>query len=205
MNKAGSLPSPGVMLSLGLKRYYEPLRLPVRPVALSFPYTAAIGSLPAAVTGLPCCTVYLHNMPPLLPRESMRATSVIPAFIQRPSPLDHRVGFSICVTRLRLGSLALRPAASPLGNLRYPITRTPLPGAKKVYGQLLSRNFNPLDIPPITANGLTPLILDRAGAPVFRIMQTDLSTAPFPPLETPSAPEKAGIPSPCAAPGEFPQ
>jgi len=34
----------------------------------------------------------------------------------------------------------------------------PLPGARKVYGQLLSRDFNPLDIPPITANSLTPLI-----------------------------------------------
>ncbi len=37
----------------------------------------------------------------------------------------------------------------------------PLPGAKKAYGQLLSRNFNPLDIPPITANGLPPLALWR--------------------------------------------
>ncbi|SBT07628.1 hypothetical protein ACCAA_480001 [Candidatus Accumulibacter aalborgensis] len=98
----------------------------------------------------------LHNMPPLIPRESMRATSVIPALIQRPSPSDERVGFSIRVTRLRLGSLALRPAALPLGNLRPPITRTPLPSAKKAYGQLLSRDFNPLDIPPITANGLSP-------------------------------------------------
>jgi hypothetical protein len=92
-------------------------------------------------------------MPPLLPRESMRATSVVPAHIQRPSPSDHRVGFSNSFTRLRLGSLALRPAALPLGNSRPPITRTPLPSAKKAYGQLLSRDFNPLDIPPITANG----------------------------------------------------
>jgi hypothetical protein len=46
-------------------------------------------------------------------------------------------------------------------SLLYPLifnSRTPLPGARKVYGQLLSRDFNPLDIPPITANGLTPLI-----------------------------------------------
>ena len=95
-------------------------------------------------------------MPPLLPRESMHATSVLPAIIQRPSPSDQRVGFSIRVTRLRLGSLALRPAALPLGNLRPPITRTPLPGARKAYGQLLSRDFNPLDIPPITANTQAP-------------------------------------------------
>jgi hypothetical protein len=45
-----------------------------------------------------------------------------------------------------------------LKNLRHPIAQTPLLSAKKAYGQLLSRDFNPLDIPPITANGLTPLI-----------------------------------------------
>jgi len=33
-------------------------------------------------------------MPTLLPRESMDATSVVRASIQRPSPSDHRVGFS---------------------------------------------------------------------------------------------------------------
>ncbi len=97
-------------------------------------------------------------MPPLLPRESIRATSVLSARIQRPSPWEHRVGDSIGVTRLHLGSLALRPAALPLGNLRPPITRTPLPGARKVYGQLLSRDFNPLDLPPITANTPDPVV-----------------------------------------------
>ena len=39
------------------------------------------------------------------------------------------------------------------------ITQMPLPGAKKVYGQLLSRDFNPLDIPPITANSLPLMAL----------------------------------------------
>ena len=34
-------------------------------------------------------------MPTLLPRESIAATSVIPASIQRPSPYVHKVGFSI--------------------------------------------------------------------------------------------------------------
>ena len=33
-------------------------------------------------------------MPPLLPRESMRATSVVSARIQRPSPPEYRVGVS---------------------------------------------------------------------------------------------------------------
>ena len=50
-----------------------------------------------------------------------------------------------------------------MGNLRHPITQTPLPGAKKAYGQLLSRDFNPLDIPPITANSLAPFFLWTIG------------------------------------------
>ena len=48
MNKAGSLPSIRVMLSLDLRRYYEPLRLPSRAVALSSLY-AAVGGLPTPV------------------------------------------------------------------------------------------------------------------------------------------------------------
>ncbi len=83
-------------------------------------------------------------MPTLLPRESMVATSVIPASIQRPSPSDHRVGFSDSFTRLRLGSLALRPASLSLRNSRPSITRTPLLRATKANGQFLGRDFNPL-------------------------------------------------------------
>ena len=86
------------------------------------------------------------SMPSLLPRESTRATSVVPARIQRPSPFDHRVGFSNSFTRLLIGSLALRPAISLCGNSRPRVTATPLPHATKVYGQLLGRDFNPLDI-----------------------------------------------------------
>src|SRR3990170_4824458 len=85
-------------------------------------------------------------MPTLLPRESMRATSVISAPIQRPSPSDHRVGFSNSFTRLRVGSLALRPALLLLGNSRPRVTTTPLPHATGAYGQLPGRDFNPLDL-----------------------------------------------------------
>ena len=85
-------------------------------------------------------------MPTLLPREPMDATSVIPASIQRPSPSDHRVGFSDSFTRLRLGSLALRPALLLFGNSRPRVTATPLPHATGAYGQLPERDFNPLDL-----------------------------------------------------------
>ena len=94
MNKAGSLPLIGVMLSSISIGTYEPLRLPRRPAALSFPYTppSMVSPPPSRVssTGL----YAFRNMPPLLPREMMCATSVIPAHFQRPSPFDHRVGFS---------------------------------------------------------------------------------------------------------------
>src|SRR3989339_988217 len=96
-------------------------------------------------------------MPSLLPRESMNATSVIPAPIQRPSPSDHRVGFSISFTRLLIGSLALRPALLLFGNSRPRVTTTPLPHATGAYGQLPRRDFNPLDL----------LLLLRTGRPLY--------------------------------------
>src|SRR3990167_11216551 len=85
-------------------------------------------------------------MPTLLPREMMRATSVVSAHIRRPSPPDHRVGFSNSFTRLRVGSLALRPALLLFGNSRPRVTATPLPHATRAYGQLHGRDFNPLDL-----------------------------------------------------------
>ena len=86
-----------------------------------------------------------HDMPTLLPRESTCATSVLTAHIRRPSPFDHRVGFSNSFTRLLIGSLALRPAILLFGNSRPRISPAPLPHATKAYGQLLGRDFNPLD------------------------------------------------------------
>ena len=85
------------------------------------------------------------SMPSLLPRESTCATSVLTAHIQRPSPFDHRVGFSISFTRLLMGSLALRPAHLLFGNSRPQIAPAPFPHATKAYGQLLGRDLNPLD------------------------------------------------------------
>lgn len=86
------------------------------------------------------------NMPTLLPRESMAATSVVPATIQRPSPSVHRVGFSTSFTRLLMGSLALRPALLLCGNSRPRVAATPFPHATGAYGQLPGRDFNPLDL-----------------------------------------------------------
>ena len=52
MNKVGLLPLSGVMLSLELKQYYEPLRLPIRSMAFSFTLYATVDGLPTTAPGL---------------------------------------------------------------------------------------------------------------------------------------------------------
>src|SRR4030065_1148684 len=94
-------------------------------------------------------------MPTLLPRESMDTTSVIPASTQRPSPSDHRVGFSSSFTRLLTDSLALRPALLLFGNSRPRVATTPLPHATGADGQLPGRDFNPLDLLLLLRTGQT--------------------------------------------------
>ncbi len=115
-------------------------------------------------------------MPTLLPRESMAATSVISASIQRPSPFDHRVGFSITFTRLLIGSLALRPALLLFGNSRPRVTTTPLPHTTGAYGQLPGRDFNPLDLSLLLRTLRSP-VLHRMGngrpEPVTRVLWDD--------------------------------
>ena len=45
-----------------------------------------------------------------------------------------------------MGSLALRPALLLCGNSRPRVAATPLPHATEAHGQLLGRDFNPLDL-----------------------------------------------------------
>jgi len=124
------------MLSRALKQYYEPLRLPLQPVmisALALYITVGTPVLPpqrASRTAL----FFFRHMPPLLPRKIHRNASVLNFRWLRPSPLDHRVGIFSIVTRLHVGSLSLRPATLPMGNLQPLVTQTLLPGAKEVYG-----------------------------------------------------------------------
>lgn len=155
MDKAGSLPSGRVVLSRTLERYYGPLRLPRRSsVTSALALYAPVGSSVPPPSWISRTALLLFRyMPPLLPREIRWNASVFPSHRQRPSPSDHRVGISSLVTRLPVGSLALRPATLPQGNSQPPIARTLLPGARKVYGQLLSRDLNPQEKQPITAYG----------------------------------------------------
>ena len=79
VNKAGSLSSDGVMLSLALKRYYEPLRLPLRPMVISaLALYLTVGSpAPPPQRVSRTALYFFHHMPPLLPRKIHRNASVL--------------------------------------------------------------------------------------------------------------------------------
>jgi hypothetical protein len=126
------------------------------------------------MTGLPPCTIYLPlHATPATPMESTKRfrypVSLTMAFPKRPpGRLPH-----LKLTRLLIGSLTLRPAILPLENLQPLITQPLLPGTTKVYGQLLRRDFNPLDRSPKTAYGqytylLAPDLLSELLVPVYR-------------------------------------
>jgi len=81
------------MLSQVLKRYYEPLRLPIQPGMLSSPYTGRLMLLYASLHRVSSTGQnIIHSMPPLLPRKIRREDSVINSRLPRPSPSVHQVG-----------------------------------------------------------------------------------------------------------------
>ena len=146
LKKAGSLPSNRVILSLALSRYYEPLRLPMRPSGISFPYTLRLMSLQLHRIGSPA----LHCLSSMAchPCYPGRSLGRLPLSTPWCCGLPHLTTGSaspIQVTRLLIGSLALRPTILPFGNSRPLITQTPLPRSTKMYGQFLGRDFNPQD------------------------------------------------------------
>ena len=95
VNKVGSLPSGGVVLSFALNRYYEPLRLPRQPSAPSVPLIRlGCGFYARTAVGLPFCTVSLPpHAAPATPEDPEGGCSFC-SLRQRPSPSDHRVGIS---------------------------------------------------------------------------------------------------------------
>ena len=88
MNKAGFLPSGRVMVSHALKRYYEPLRLPLQPTAISLPYTRQLMFLK-----------HHHNGSPALGQiSSTTCHPCYPGRLHRPLPLSESVtaAFPLC-------------------------------------------------------------------------------------------------------------
>ncbi len=108
-------------------------------------YAASVASLHPVMDLQHWTDPVFKYMPPCC-QETMTITSVLPmAATTFPfCPQGRRLQPNI--TRLPLGSLALRPALLLGGNLRPLVTKTPLPHATESYGQLLGRDFNPLDL-----------------------------------------------------------
>ena len=82
MNKVGPIPSAGVVLSHGLKRYFEPLRLPPRAAVLSLPYTQRVVASPPPGMDLQHWAVNLQaHADPVTPgvdRRHFRSSSAHP-------------------------------------------------------------------------------------------------------------------------------
>ena len=145
------------MLSLLLKRYYGLLRLPYLPPAISvFLICSRCSYWWSTDTDLPPCTINLplHTIP-ATPGDLMirfrcleSSTTAFPL-----CPQGQHLHFKL--TRLHIGSLALRSAVLPRGNLQPLITQTLLPWGlirrctnNSSYGTLTR-----LDLSPITAYG----------------------------------------------------
>jgi hypothetical protein len=146
------------MLSCILKRYYEPLRLPIRPAFISlFAYKIPLVLHFTAALDLPSCTTFLPlHATPTTPEdlpEKLIISQAISAF-----PFRAEGQHPLLVNEANSDSLALRPVVLPLQNLQQAITHLLLCLATRVNEQFPGRDFNPLDTSPVTACALTPLI-----------------------------------------------
>ena len=173
MNKAGSLPSGRFILIHALKRYYEPLRLPLRPNATSFPYTRRLMFLNITVTGLQHWVEYLpQHAIPATP-EDHTGRFRYQSLWQRPSPFDHRVGIFImsyeatcgftCVTACCFANWELTtPCCQDAAPLSYRGERiTPRTGLKPVRYSAVTANSQTYTIYFVKSVGLTPLVFDN--------------------------------------------
>jgi len=107
VNKVGALSSDGVLLSLTLKRYYEPLRFPIKLKSISlFAYRICL-VLPTALLDLPTCTTnLLLHATPITPEdlpELLIALQTVPVFPFRPKGQHPRWLTRLIQIHLRCG------------------------------------------------------------------------------------------------------
>ena len=93
-----------------------------------------------------CTAILPIHAIPATPEDHLKGFSVFYSQVLRPSLDVQKVGIFNSLTRLHIGSLSLRPAPLPIGNLQPLVTQTLLPGAKKAYGQFLLKDFNLLEL-----------------------------------------------------------
>jgi len=158
------------MLSLLLKRYYGLLRLPYLPPAISvFLIYMRCSYWVSTNTDLPPCTINLplHTIPATTGDLTIRFRCLkSPATAFPQCPQGQHLHFKL--TRLHIGSLALRSAVLPRGNLQPLITQTLLPWTKEVYEQFLLRDFNPIRL--IADNGIRTRYLIEVGNIRFSVI-----------------------------------
>lgn len=123
INKAGPLPSDVVLLSFIFKQYYWPLRLPLQAPFISLALIEECW-LCCHHNGSPVLPhIIFRCMPPLSPRRislSFPLAEQHCSYAQRMSAFPTRLKgrHPYLVNEAALGSLALRPTALPLRNLR---------------------------------------------------------------------------------------
>ena len=134
------------MLSLSLKRYYEPLRLPIQPGMISLPYTCLFMT---DVNTIPDLQHWVNYLPlhaiPATPVDSTIASVLFIVDVSLPHTSTRSTSTYFRLTRLHPGSLSLQPATLPLRNLQHFVTKMLLLRTNMVYGQFHVRDLNPLD------------------------------------------------------------
>ena len=102
-----------------------------------------------------------ENMPTLLPRESMGATSVVPASFQRPSPSDHRVGVSDFVYEATSGFTYVTACSLVGGKLTTSCYQDAASSCYRVVRTTPRTGLQPARLTVVTANGQARLFLRR--------------------------------------------
>ena len=156
MDKVGSLPSAGVVLSLSLHRYFEPLRLPSRAAVLSLPYTQRLVASPTPWMDLQHWVVNLreHAAPvtPAVDRRHFRSSGADPAafpfcpqgrLLQFVNEATHRF---TCVTACTLA----------VWELTTPCCQDAAPSCYRGVRTIPQAGLQPAGLTTVTANGHTP-------------------------------------------------
>jgi hypothetical protein len=96
---------------------------------------------------------FFVNMPTLLPRESTRAISVVSAHIQRPSPSEHRVGFSDIVSEATCRFTCVTACSLAVSKLTTPCCHDAASSCYRGVRTIPRTGLEPARFTAVTANG----------------------------------------------------
>ena len=170
-------------MSRHLDQYYAPLRLPTQAAALSLPYTRRSAASPPPGMDLQHWATNLreHADPatPGVEKRHFRSYSAL----QRPSPSDHRVGFSGFVYEATHGFTCVTACALAVWKLTTPRHRDAASSCYRGARTTPRTGLQPARWTAVTANGQSPFtslawLLGRRIYHVFRLKKRALT--PFP-------------------------